>query len=156
MYNKNPTATLAEIQLAFCKINQLTSLQLVDFYMQQIDASDSKLKAVIVVNPDARSEAENADIRIENRTKIGDLDGIPVFLKDNINTKGNLSTAAGSFALFGAKVDGDATVVKKLRDAGAVILGKASMSEWCDYRYAKILPGWCARSRQGVVSLNLR
>ena len=118
--------------------------------MQQIDATDSKLKAVIVVNPDARSEAENADIRIENRTKIGDLDGIPVFLKDNINTKGNLSTAARSFALFGA------SMVKKLRDAGAVILGKASMSEWCYYRSAKILPGWCARSRQGVVSLNLR
>ena len=68
---------------------------------------------------------------MKSKTKVGELNGIPVLLKDSINTKDMLNSIAGSYALLGVEVSGDATVVKKLRNAGALILGKASMSEWC-------------------------
>ena len=85
---------------------------------------------MIEVNPDA-GDADKADSRMKSKTKVGELNGIPVLLKDSINTKDMLNSIAGSYALLGVEVSGDATVVKKLRNAGALILGKASMSEWC-------------------------
>ena len=102
---------------------------------------------MIEVNPDA-GDADKADSRMKSKTKVGELNGIPVLLKDSINTKDMLNSTAGSYALLGAEVSGDAAVVKKLRNAGAVILGKASMSEWCQFRSLKIPRGWCARGGQ--------
>ena len=136
-------ASIKDIQRAFSE-NQLTSRQLVDFYIQQIDVLNPKLNGVLEVNPDSGEEADKADSRIRNHIKIGELEGIPVLLKDIINTKDKLSTTAGSHALLGAEVSGDATVVERLRNAGAVILGKASMSEWSQFRSLKLPLGWCA------------
>jgi len=108
------------------------------------------------VNPDARDQAKNADEeRRENRGRrsLGDLHGIPVLLKDTIGTQDKLNTSAGSYALVGSVVARDASVVEKLRKAGAVIMGKASLSEWYKFRSLSHVPnGWCARSGQGVVS----
>lgn len=75
-----------------------------------------------------------------------------MLLKDNIATKDKLNTTSGSFALVGSIAPRDAGVVQRLRDAGAVILGKASMSEWCNFRAKGITAGWSARGGQGKVS----
>lgn len=81
------------------------------------------------------------------------LHGIPVLLKDNIGTKDKLNNTAESYALMGSKVPRDAGVVEKLRKAGAIVLGRASLSEWCRFRSLSGIPnGWCGRAGQGVVS----
>ncbi|KAH9624228.1 hypothetical protein KSS87_021654 [Heliosperma pusillum] len=126
-------ATITSIQQAFSQ-NKLTSTQLVDLYLNQIETLNPILRAVVEVNPDARDIAKRADQdrhnSSENGIKLGALHGIPVLLKDTIGTNDKLGTTAGSYALVGSKVARDATVVEKLRLAGAVILGKASLSEW--------------------------
>lgn len=112
------------------------------------------LRGVVEVNPDARDLADEADRERESnrdRRSLGGLHGIPVLLKDSIGTKDKLNTTAGSHALVGSTVARDAGVVERLRKAGAVVLGKASMSEWYRIRSLDGLPnGWCARAGQGV------
>lgn len=144
-------------------LGKLKSRELVDFYLNRIETLNPLLRSVIEVNPDAKHQADEADrIRewqqLSNNNasssllSVSSLLGIPVLLKDSIGTKDKLNTTAGSYALLGSKVPRDAGVVKKLRDAGAVILGKASMSEWYHLRCLSIPDGWCARSGQAVVS----
>ncbi|KAH9657393.1 putative amidase [Citrus sinensis] len=151
-------ATIDEIQTAFDQ-NKLTSTQLVEFYITQIETLNPRLRSVIEVNPDARSQAEKADLarkRNQGRRFLGELHGIPVLLKDTFATKDKLNTSAGSYALVGSVVPRDATVVERLRDAGAVILGKASLTEWYSFRaLGKIPNGWCARAGQAkAISVN--
>ncbi|KAI9127706.1 hypothetical protein K1719_000699 [Acacia pycnantha] len=140
-------ATIDDIQRAFAE-RKLTSTQLVNFYLERISSLNPILRSVLEVNPDARSHAEEAD---RERTdpvlapSLGPLHGIPVLLKDSINTKDKLNTSAGSFALLGSKVPRDAHVVGKLRRAGAVILGKASLTEWYGIRSIIMPSNWCAR-----------
>uniref|UniRef100_A0A7N0T3M4 Amidase domain-containing protein n=1 Tax=Kalanchoe fedtschenkoi TaxID=63787 RepID=A0A7N0T3M4_KALFE len=148
-------ATVDQIQNAFAQ-SQLTSRQLVDFYNHQIQTLNPILRAVIEINPDAQHQADQADkqwkrLRRTRQQPLGSLQGIPVLLKDSIGTKDKMNTTAGSYALLGSVVPRDAMVVEKLRKAGAVILGKASQSEWYKMRSLGKLPnGWCARSGQGV------
>lgn len=149
-------ATIEEIQRAFAD-QRLTSRILVDFYLKQIEALNPMLRSVVEVNPEARDEAHEADRRRteanEKRLPVGGLDGVPVLLKDTIATKDKMNTTAGSYALVGSVVPRDAGVVERLRKAGAVILGKASLSEWYSFRALGHVPnGWCARAGQGVVS----
>ncbi|CAN1771185.1 Probable amidase At4g34880 [Linum perenne] len=143
-------ATIATIQLAFAN-NTLTSKQLVQFYINRIQKYNSLLRGVIELNPDALSLAERADR--ERQGKLpgsgAGLHGIPVLLKDNIATKDKLNTTAGSFALLGSIVPRDAGVVKKLRAAGAIILGKASLSEWSNFRSSSAPNGFCGRTGIG-------
>ncbi|KAF5727835.1 putative amidase [Tripterygium wilfordii] len=145
-------ATIEQIEWAF-GANKLTSRQLVDFYIGQIQALNPLLRSVVELNPDAQDQADKADLErsnIECRS-LGKLHGIPVLLKDTIATKDKLNTTAGSYALLGSVVARDATVVERLRKAGAVILGKASLSEWYKFRSLSHVPnGWCARAGQGV------
>ncbi|CAJ2677542.1 unnamed protein product [Trifolium pratense] len=143
-------ATIQDLQLAF-KRNQLTSRQLVEFYLNQIKIQNPVLKGVLEVNPDALAHADRADH--ERRTKapgsLSGLHGIPILVKDNTATKDKLNTTAGSFALLGSVVPRDAGVVTKLREAGAIILGKATLSEWSHYRSNEAPNGWSARGGQG-------
>ncbi|RHN42513.1 putative asparaginyl-tRNA synthase (glutamine-hydrolyzing) [Medicago truncatula] len=143
-------ATVQDLQLAF-QTNQLTSRQLVEFYLNQINIQNPVLKGVLEVNPDALAEADKADQ--ERREKapgsLSRLHGIPMLVKDNIATKDKLNTTAGSFALLGSVVPRDAGVVTKLREAGAIILGKATLSEWSNYRSNGAPSGWSARGGQG-------
>jgi amidase len=145
-------ATVKDLQLAFQR-NQLTSRQLVEFYLKQIKIQNPVLKGVLEVNPDALAQADRADK--ERRTKapgsLSGLHGIPVLVKDNIATKDKLNTTAGSFALLGSVVPRDAGVVTKLRKAGAIILGKATLSEWSYYRSNEAPSGWSARGGKGKV-----
>lgn len=148
-------ATIEGIQRAFAE-NRLTSRKLVEFYLDQIETLNPILRSVVEVNPDALDLADEADRRRRSdldRSSLGELNGIPVLLKDTIATKDKLNTTAGSYALLGSVVPRDAGVVEKLRAAGAVILGKASLTEWYSFRALGHVPnGWCARAGQGVVS----
>ncbi|RVW38602.1 putative amidase C869.01 [Vitis vinifera] len=128
----------------------LLGMQLVEFYLGKIHKLNPILRGVIEVNPDALFQADNADR--ERKAKLPGslqgLHGIPILLKDNIATKDKMNTTAGSFALLKSVVPRDAGVVRKLRKAGAIILGKASLSEWAGFRFASPY-GWCARTSQG-------
>ncbi|XP_056682347.1 probable amidase At4g34880 [Spinacia oleracea] len=153
-------ATIKDLQIAFHQ-NKLTSKELVKLYLEQIQKLNPILRAVIEVNPDALKQAEEADSRREKAKKCNlvkeapGLDGIPILLKDNIATKDKLNTTAGSYALLGSVVPRDAGVVKRLRQAGAIILGKASLSEWANFRSTAAPSGWCARGGQGQNPYNL-
>ncbi|XP_038887903.1 probable amidase At4g34880 [Benincasa hispida] len=144
-------ATIAEIQNAFSQ-NKLTTTQLLEHYLNKIHFLNPVLKSVLEVNPDARAQAEAADRErlLAGGKALGELHGIPILLKDAIATKDRLNTTAGSFALLGSVVPRDATVVSRLRNAGAVILGKTSLTEWYGSRSLKIPNGWCARGGQAV------
>lgn len=147
-------ATIEDIRLAF-KEKRLTSKQLVELYLDAISKLNPILHAVIETNPDALIQAEIADTErdLKNATyKLPILHGVPVLLKDSISTKDKLNTTAGSFALLGSVVARDAGVVKRLRESGAVILGKASLSEWANFRSLSIPDGWSARGLQGKVT----
>lgn len=146
--------TIAEIQEAL-QAGELSSVQLVEAYLRRIRELNPLLRAVIELNPDALQQAERAD-RQRRRFKkkgwsrhiIGGLQGIPVLLKDNIATRDKLNTTAGSYALLGSKVPKDASVVARLRRAGAIILGKANLSEWANFRSSNPSNGWSARGGQ--------
>ncbi|MBK7861142.1 MAG: amidase [Archangiaceae bacterium] len=131
------------------KSGQLTSAQLTEGYVKRIEQLKPLLHAVLEVNPDALPTAEALDKeRKEKGAARGPLHGIPVLVKDNIDTGDKLQTTAGSLALVGTPAKSDAFVVKKLRDAGAVILGKANMSEWANIRSTGATSGWSARGGQ--------
>ncbi|KAK7264166.1 hypothetical protein RJT34_31771 [Clitoria ternatea] len=141
-------ATIEDIQRAFTR-NQLTSTQLVDYYLHRIATLNPMLRAVLEVNPDARDQAGQADReRLREDRDRSLLHGVPVLLKDSINTDDKLNTTGGSYALLGSRVARDAHVVSKLRRAGAIILGKASLAEWYGIRSTTLPEGWCARGGQ--------
>ncbi|RZC91794.1 hypothetical protein C5167_027850 [Papaver somniferum] len=141
-------ATVEDCQQGF-KDNTLTSRQLVEFYLQEIQTLNTVLRAVIEVNPDALSIADNCDReRRSSPTPLGGLHGIPILLKDDIATQDKLNTTDGSYALLNSVVPRDAGVVTRLRNAGAVILGKASCSEWSGFRGTGVSAGWCGRTGQ--------
>ncbi|KAF2289964.1 hypothetical protein GH714_039338 [Hevea brasiliensis] len=143
-------ATIYDLQLAF-KQNQLTSRQLVEYYIGEIRRLNSVLNGIIEINPDALYQADKADYerRVKAPGSLVGLHGIPILLKDNIGTKDKLNTTAGSFALFRSVVPQDAGVVMKLKKAGAIILGKASMTEWAAFRSLTLPNGFSARGGQG-------
>jgi amidase len=102
------------------------------------------LRAVIATNPDALAQAKASDVRRKAGKPLGALDGIPVLIKDNIETKDPLATTAGSLALKDNVTRRDAPVVAALRKQGAVILGKTNLSEWANIRSTHSISGWSA------------
>ena len=144
-------STIEDIQDAFTR-NKFTSRQLVDFYLHRIKVLNPILGAVLEVNPDAQDQADKADCERREDQDRSLLHGIPVLLKDSIATFDKLNTTAGSYALLGSKVPRDAHVVSKLRDAGAIILGKTSLPEWYGARSTTMPKTWCARGGFALVS----
>src|SRR5437899_62497 len=139
-------ATIAQLQ-ADMSSGKLTSVQLTQFYLTRILALDQKgpgVNSVIELNPDALVLARNADA-MRRRGASGPLLGIPVLLKDNIDTGDKMQTTAGSLALFGMPALEDSTVAANLRNAGAVILGKTNLSEWANFRSFFSTSGWSGR-----------
>ncbi|KAL5343021.1 amidase signature domain-containing protein [Aspergillus crustosus] len=125
-----------------------TSVDLVMAYMRRIHEVNSRLKTVLEINPDALLIAQQLDEkRREGKTR-GPMHGLPILVKDFIGTYDKMETAAGSYALVGSKVRADATVVANLRQSGAIILGKTSMSEWGNTRSFNSSNGWNARGGQ--------
>ncbi|TKY53665.1 carbon-nitrogen ligase, with glutamine as amido-N-donor [Spatholobus suberectus] len=142
-------ATISEIKLAF-KNKTLTSRQLVQFYLDEIEKRNPFLKGVMEVSPDALYDADKADYERETNSTASllPLHGIPILLKGNIGTKGKLNTTSGSFALLGSVLPREALVVTNLKNAGAIIFGKATLSEWSAYRSTTAPDGWSARGGQ--------
>ncbi|UPL47868.1 amidase [Hymenobacter sublimis] len=133
------------------KSGQLTARRITELYLERIEAIDKagpKLRSVIEVNPDALSIADTLDQERKNGKLRGPLHGIPVLIKDNIDTADKQQTTAGSLALAGHKAAQDAFIVKKLREAGAVVLGKTNLSEWANFRSTRSTSGWSSRGGQ--------
>jgi amidase len=142
--------SLSELQQGL-QSGKYSSKSLVEKYVDRINNIDRRgptLRAVIELNPDAESIAAALDRERKERGARGPLHGIPILVKDNIDTHDRMMTTAGSLALVGAKPMQDATVAKKLRDAGAVILGKTNLSEWANFRSNKSSSGWSGRGGQ--------
>ena len=142
--------TIAELQERMSK-GRLTSRELVAKYIDRIEKLDQRgpmLNSVIEINPDAERIARDLDRERRAGHVRGPLHGIPILLKDNVDTHDDTQTAAGSLALVGTPPLRDATVAAKLRAAGAVILGKAGLSEWANFRSFHSSSGWSGRGGQ--------
>ena len=130
---------------------RLTARGITEAYLQRIDAVDRQgpmLRSVIEVNPDALAIAETLDRERAAGAPRGPLDGVTVLLKDNIDTADRMTTTAGSLALAGSTPVEDSFVAARLRAAGAVVLGKANLSEWANFRSSRSSSGWSARGGQ--------
>ena len=128
-----------------------TARSIAEQYLARIEAIDRRgptLRAVIEVNPDALSIADALDAERKSTGLRGPLHGVPVLIKDNIDTADRMSTTAGSLALEGSIAARDAFIVERLRAAGAVILGKTNMSEWANFRSTHATSGWSGRGGQ--------
>src|SRR5207249_425977 len=123
----------------------LTSVQLTTRYLHRIARFNPLLHAVIETNPDALAIAATLDAERQSGQLRGPLHGIPILVKDNLATADKMQTTAGSLALVGSIVPSDSVVVNRLRAAGAVILGKANLSEWANFRGFAPFNGWSAR-----------
>jgi amidase len=126
-----------------------TSVGLVKAYSARIAEVNEIFHAVTEVNPDALVIAAELDLERSEGSIRGPLHGIPILIKNNIATNDKMNNTAGSYALLGAKVSRDATVAQKLRVAGAILLGKTSMSQWANFRSFNGSNGWSALGGQG-------
>ena len=143
-------ATIAELQAAMAS-GETTSRGLTRDYTKRIEKKDFSgptLNSIIELNPDADAIARGLDDERKAGHVRGPLHGIPVLVKDNVATDDKMQTTAGSLALLGSKVPRDAGVAKDLREAGAVILGKANLSEWANFRSFQASSGWTGRAGQ--------
>src|SRR6266566_2764075 len=143
-------ATVAQLQAEMAS-GELTSEELTQEYIARINGLDSHgpgVNSVIELNPDALQMARHADALRRRGVVLGPLHGIPVLLKDNIDTGDRMQTGAGSFALVGAPAVRDSTVAANLRAGGAVILGKTNLSEWANFRSFESISGWSGRGGQ--------
>ena len=127
---------------------ELTAEAICQKYLSRIEQVDPVLKSVIELNPDALEIARSLDEERKNGKVRGPLHGIPVLIKDNIDTGDKMQTTAGSMALEGHTAQEDAFIVKKLREAGAVLLGKTNLSEWANFRSNNSSSGWSGRGGQ--------
>src|SRR5215471_3224618 len=143
-------ATAAQLQ-DWMTSGRYTSRQLTEMYLRRIEEIDRRgpeLHAVIEVNPDALSIADALDAERKAKGPRGPLHGIPVLIKDNIDTADRMMTTSGSLALVGVHHARDSFVAQRLRAAGAVILGKTNLSEWANIRSSHSTSGWSARGGQ--------
>ncbi|HEX6576627.1 MAG TPA: amidase family protein, partial [Gemmatimonadaceae bacterium] len=128
-----------------------TSASITNVYLERINSIDKrgpKLNSVIEINPDAMSIARALDAERKSRGARGPMHGIPVLIKDNIDTADRMMTTAGSLALEGSHPERDAFVAQRLREAGAVIIGKTNLSEWANFRSTHSTSGWSGRGGQ--------
>lgn len=141
-------ATVAGLQSAMAS-KDMTSAQLVDFYLKRIATVDKQINSIIELNPDARIIAAQMDRERKSGKVRGPLHGIPVVLKDNIDTADKMKTTAGSLALADDPTPKkDAFIVSRLREAGAVVLAKTNLSEWANFRDNDSISGWSGRGGQ--------
>ena len=142
--------TIFELQKKM-KEGEYSSRKITELYLNRIktiDQSGPLLNSVIEINPDALDIADKMDQERKAGKLRGPLHGIPILIKDNINTGDQMMTTAGSLALKGNVVTKDAFIIQKLRDAGAVLLGKTNLSEWANFRSTRSSSGWSSRGGQ--------
>jgi amidase len=144
-------ASVADLGAAMAA-GKVTARRLVELYLARIEALDRKgptLRSVLETNPEAAAIADRLDQERKAKGPRGPLHGIPILLKDNIDTADQMTTTAGSLALAGSRPPRDAFIAERLRAAGAILLGKANMSEWANFRSSKSTSGWSGRGGQG-------
>src|SRR5919108_3944277 len=142
-----PEWTISDLQERM-ESGELTAHRLVELYTERISEIDKNgpyINAVIELNPDALEIADNLDAERKAGKARGPLHGIPILIKDNIDTADRMQTTAGSLALEGHIAAKDAFIVKQLRKAGALILGKTNLSEWANFRGKRSVSGWSSR-----------
>ena len=143
-------ATVTELQVKM-QAGELTAVALTTAYLDRIkelDQSEGGVHSIIEINPDALAIAAELDTERASGAVRGPLHGIPVVIKDNIDTGDQMLTTAGSLALTFAPAPDDAFIVKQLREAGAIILGKTNLSEWANFRSTRSSSGWSGRGGQ--------
>ena len=140
--------TIPQLQ-AKMKSGELSARKLAEMYLERIKQIDPKIKSVIEINPDALAIADRLDKERRKGKIRSQLHGIPILIKDNIDTADRMLTTAGSLALLEAPTPkDDAFVVQRLRKAGAVIIGKTNLSEWANFRGNRSISGWSGRGGQ--------
>jgi amidase len=142
--------TVADLQKRM-QSGQDTAKSLVQKYLgriERLDTRDPALRYMIEINPEALAIAEALDVERRKTGPRGSLHGVPVLIKDNIGTADRMTTTAGSLALEGSIPAKDSFVAARLREAGAVILGKTNLSEWANFRSTRSSSGWSARGGQ--------
>ncbi|MDX6713327.1 MAG: amidase [Blastocatellia bacterium] len=143
-------ATIDELQQAM-KSGKHTSHEITAAYLSRVQAIDKNgpaINSIIELNPEALDIADRLDKERRSGKVRGPLHGIPIVIKDNIDTADRMQTTAGSLALVGSKVKQDAFIVQRLRDSGAIILGKTNLSEWANFRSTHSTSGWSGRGHQ--------
>src|SRR5689334_6039595 len=142
-----PEWTITELQEKM-ESGELTSHRLAELYLERIEAVDKSgpyINSIIELNPDALEIADTLDEERRSGKTRGPLHGVPILIKDNIDTHDRMQTTAGSLALEGHIAEKDAFVVRQLRKAGALILGKTNLSEWANFRGKRSISGWSSR-----------
>jgi amidase len=142
--------TITDLQDAM-KSGKHTARSIAEKYLARVDQIDKQgpaINSIIELNPDALAIADSLDKERKEKGMRGPLHGIPVMIKDNIDTADKMMTTAGSLALLGSRPSKDSTVAQKLREAGAVILAKANLSEWANIRSDHSTSGWSGRGGQ--------
>ena len=142
--------TVAELQEGM-KAGKFTARAIVEKYLERIEAIDKRgpaLNSVIELNPDALAIADSMDAERKAKGPRGPMHGVPVLIKDNIGTADRMMTTAGSLALLGFTPAKDSGVAQRLRESGAVILGKTNLSEWANFRSSHSSSGWSGRGGQ--------
>jgi len=143
-------ATIEELQTRMIH-GRTTSKRLVELYLERIaalDAAGPRVNSVIEINPEALAIAEALDAERKSKGVRGPLHGVPLLIKDNIDTADRMKTTAGSLALLEARPARDGAVAARLREAGAVLLGKTNLSEWANFRSPRSSSGWSGRGGQ--------
>src|SRR2546423_545093 len=142
--------TISDLRAAMAS-GRMTARSITQLYLDRIAELDRKgptLRYVIEVNPDALAIADALDQERKSGRVRGPLHGIPILLKDNVDTADKMTTTAGSLALAGSIAPRDAFIAAKLRAAGAIFLGKANLSEWANFRSTHSTSGWSGRGGQ--------
>ena len=143
-------ATIPQLQKSM-ENGEWTSQKLVAYYLERIDKIDRRgprINSIIELNPDALAIASGRDEERKSRGPRGPLHGVPILIKDNIDTADRMKTSAGSLALAESMPTQDSYVARRLREAGAVLLGKTNLSEWANFRSTHSTSGWSARGGQ--------
>jgi amidase len=130
---------------------EVSALELVNSYIQVIQSEDKYYNAIAFLNPDAEKIAVELDNERKNGLVRGPLHGVPILIKDNIDTADKMMTSAGSLALNGHTVQKDAHLVDRLRRAGAILLGKTNLSEWANFRSTRSSSGWSSRGGKSAM-----
>jgi len=141
-------ASIRGLQAAMTE-GRVTARALTEGYLARIASLNPKLNAILENNPDALAIADALDVERRSKGPRGPLHGVPIVVKDNLDTADGMETTAGSLALLGSRAPRDAFVVARLRAAGAVLLAKSNLSEWANMRSTRSTSGWSARGGQG-------
>jgi amidase len=144
----DPLDSSIEVLQRRLSAHDLSSREVTQHYLSRVHQFDGVLRSVIEVNPEALEIADALDAERARLGLRGPLHGIPILLKDNIGTADAMNTSAGSLALLGARPQSDSRVAASLRAAGAILLGKANMNEWSNFRSTHSTSGWSARGGQ--------